>query len=301
MTVLGERVDVQFRSGDETCHAWLYRPTGDVAATGVPCVVMAHGLGATKHGRLDAYAERFAAAGLAVLVFDYRHFGGSTGEPRELIEIKRQHEDYQAAVSFARNLDGVDPERIALWGTSFSGGHVVWTAARDSRIAAVVAQIPHASGPAGVLATGPKRIAYFLYAAIRDQLGALLGRPPLYLPVVGPPGSMAALTTDGADELYSEMYPEGYDYPNRAAARMGLWIGAYSPKRDAAKVSCPLLVVIGDQDTITPVKPARALADRAPRAELVTYPGGHFDAYFGECFERLVEAETRFLRSSLDL
>ena len=301
MTALGERVDVEFRSGEESCRAWLYRPEGGSSTGGAPCVVMAHGLGATKHGRLGAYAEHFAAAGMAVLVFDYRYFGESTGEPRELIDIKRQHEDYQAAISFARGLEGIDPERIALWGTSFSGGHVVWTAARDPRIAAVVAQIPHASGPAGVLATGPKRIGYFLYAAIRDQIGSLLGRPPLYLPVVGPPGAMAALTTDGADELYSQMYPEGYDYPNRAAARMGLWIGAYSPKRDAAKVKCPLLVVIGDEDTITPVKPARALARRAPRAELVTYPGGHFDAYFGDCFERLVVAETEFLRSSLKL
>lgn len=312
MTALGERVDVQFRSGEEACRAWFYRPADGspaaesgrddgVAGRGSPCVVMAHGLGATKHGRLDAYAERFAAAGMAVLVFDYRHFGESTGEPRELIDIRRQHEDYQAAIAFARAQEGIDPERIALWGTSFSGGHVVRLAAGDPRIAAVVAQIPHASGPAGVLATGPKRIGYFLYAAIRDQIGALLGRPPFYLPVVGPPGAMAALTTDGADELYRQMYPEGYSYPNRAAARMGLWIGAYSPKRYASRVSCPLLVVIGDEDTITPVKPARAIADRAPRAEVLTYPGGHFDAYFGDCFERLVEAEADFLRESLGL
>lgn len=303
MTALGERVDVEFRSGEETCRAWFYRPaearTETGTGTGFPCVVMAHGLGATKHGRLDAYAERFAAAGLAALVFDYRHFGESSGLPRELIDIKRQHEDYRAAVTFARELDGVDAERIALWGTSFSGGHAVWTAAHDPRIAAVVAQIPHASGPAGVLATGPKRIAYFLYAAIRDQIGSMLGRPPFYLPVVGPPGAMAALTTDGADDLYRRMYPVGYDFPNRAAARMGLRIGTYSPKRAAHRVACPLLVVIGDQDTITPVKPARALADRAPQAELLVYPGGHFDAYFDECFETLVAAETRFLQDAL--
>lgn len=260
---------------------------------------MAHGLGATKYARLDAYAERFAAAGIAALVFDYRHFGDSSGEPRELIDIKRQHQDYQAAVNFARGLEGIDPERIGLWGSSFSGGHVVWVAARDPRIKAVVAQIPHTSGPAGVLATGPKRIAYFFYAALRDQLGALLGRDPFYLPVIGPPGAMAALTTDGANDLYREMYPPGYDYPNRAAARMGLWIGAYSPGRDAAKVKCPLLVVIGDKDTITPVKPARKLAEKAPQAEVITYPGGHFDAYFGEQFDRIAQAEADFLSRHL--
>ena len=312
MDALGERVDVEFPSGKETCRAWLYRPAtsrsdvddigevdGHARAGTTPCVVMAHGLGATKHGRLAAYAERFQAEGLAVLVFDYRHFGESSGEPRELIDIKRQHEDYRAAIAFARDLEGIDRSRIGLWGSSFSGGHVVYTAAHDAGIAAVVAQIPHASGPAGVLATGPKRIAYFTYAAIRDQIGSLFGRDPFYLPVVGPPGAMAALTTDRAEELYRQMYPAGYEYPNRAAARMGLWIGGYSPVRHARKVACPLMVVIGDQDTITPVKPARKLAERAPKAEVLTYPGGHFDAYFGECFEHIVAAEAEFLAHHL--
>lgn len=299
MTAVGERAqvqrtDVEFRSGEETCRGWLYRPEGASA-----CVVMAHGLGATKYGRLGDYAERIAAAGLAVLVFDYRHFGDSDGEPRELIDIKRQHEDYRSAVAYARGLEGIDADRIGLWGSSFSGGHVVCIAAEDPRIKAVVAQIPHCSGPAGVMATGPKRIAYFTYAGIRDQIGALFGRKPFYLPVVGPPGAMAALTTDRAEELYRRMYPEGYDYPNRAAARIGLTIGAYSPLRKAGKVNCPLLVVIGEDDTITPVKPARKLVRKAPRSEVVTYPGGHFDVYFGEQFERVAEAEAEFLARNL--
>ena len=73
-----ERTDVTFDSGGEACAAWLYRPegTGDSAA---PCVVMAHGFGGVKEARLDAYAERFAAAGMAALVFDYRHFGARGG------------------------------------------------------------------------------------------------------------------------------------------------------------------------------------------------------------------------------
>lgn len=299
MNASGAREEVEFKSGGEICRGWLYRPPDAAEGEPRPCVVMAHGLGATKYARLANFAEHFQAAGLAALVFDYRHLGDSDGQPRELIDIKRQHEDYQAAIAYARSLEGIDPDRIGLWGSSFSGGHVVWVAARDARIAAVVSQIPHASGPAGVLATGPRRIAYFTYAAIRDQLGRLFGREPFYLPVVGPPGTMAALTTDQADMLYREMYPEGYDFPNRAAARFGLWIGGYSPLRSAAKVRCPLLVVIGDQDTITPVKPARKLAERAPHSELVTYPGGHFDAYFGETFERIVAAEAEFFRRHL--
>lgn len=300
MSATTERTDVAFDSGGVKCRGWLFRPSG-AAAGPTPCVVMAHGLGATKEGSLDAFARRFADAGMAALVFDYRHFGDSDGQPRELIDIKLQHEDWQAAVAHARSLDGVDPDRVALWGTSFSGGHVVWIAARDPRIAAVVSQIPHTSGPAGVLAIGPKRIAYFTYMALRDQIGRLFGREPVYMTVIGPPGSMAALTTDGAEDVYRDMYPEGWEIPNRAAARYGLWVGAYSPLRDAAKVRCPLLVALGEHDTITPARPARKLADRAPDAELIAYPGGHFDAYFGETFDRLATAEAEFLARHLGL
>ena len=97
---MSEREDLTFSSGEDTCAAWLYRPDG--AAGPVPCVVMAHGFTATRGDRLPAYAERFAAAGLAVLLFDYRHFGDSSGAPRQLLDIGRQQADYHAAVAFAR-------------------------------------------------------------------------------------------------------------------------------------------------------------------------------------------------------
>src|SRR5206468_5312028 len=135
------RSDVTFRSGGDACAAWLYRPEREGP---YPIVVLAHGFGALREARLWAYAERFAAAGMAALVFDYRHFGASGGEPRQLLDVSRQLADWAAAVAFARGLDGVDAERVALWGTSLSAGHVVSTAADDPRVAAVVAQVPFA-------------------------------------------------------------------------------------------------------------------------------------------------------------
>ena len=107
---------------------------------------MAHGFSGVREQRLDAYAERFADAGLAVLLFDYRHFGASDGEPRQYLSIRCQLDDWRAAVAHARGLDGVDPDRVALWGTSFSGGHVIAIASEDARIAAVVSQAPFTFG-----------------------------------------------------------------------------------------------------------------------------------------------------------
>ena len=128
------RLDVRFPSGEETCAAWLYLPDGEGR---VPGVVLAHGWTGVREQRLDVYAERFGGAGLAALVFDYRHFGASSGEPRQLLDIKRQLADWAAAITFVRSRADIDPERVALWGTSFSGGHVMETAARDHRVAAV--------------------------------------------------------------------------------------------------------------------------------------------------------------------
>jgi dienelactone hydrolase len=293
-----ERQDISFASDGGRCAGWLYPPPPS-DSPGAPCVVMAHGFGAQKEARLDAYAERFAAAGFAALVFDYRHFGDSTGQPRQLVDIGRQHTDWQAAVAHARSLEGVDPERIALWGSSFSGGHVVWVAARDPQIAAVVSQVPHASGPATMRSTGAWRLARMTAAGIRDQIGALAGRAH-YIPIVGPPGSLAAMTTDDAETRYRELYPAGFDFRNEVPARVLLRIGSYSPVRDARKVSCPLLVILLEADTITPPQPARRMAQRAPRGELHAFRGGHFEAYFGETFDSIVDLEIAFLHRALD-
>src|SRR5580693_4036822 len=122
-----QRADVWFNSGSDRISAWLYRPTGNGDA---PLLVMGHGLGAVRTMRLDAYAERFSAAGYACLVFDYRNFGDSEGQPRQVLDIDLQLADWAAAVAYARTLDGIDPDRIGLWGTSFAGGHVITTAAR---------------------------------------------------------------------------------------------------------------------------------------------------------------------------
>ena len=117
------REDVRFRSAGVDCAGWLYRPEG--AGGDRPCVVLAHGFGGVKEGRLDAYAERFAAAGYVALVFDYRGFGASAGTPRQTVSMADQLEDYRAAMAAAARLPGVDPRRIVLWGVSLAGGHVL--------------------------------------------------------------------------------------------------------------------------------------------------------------------------------
>lgn len=106
--------DEWFDSGGTRCAARVYRTSA--ADRELPVVVMAHGFGSPRALRLYAYAEHFAAAGYLVVVFDYRGFGESEGEPRQLLDIRMQHEDWRAALRFARSLDGVDCDRVVAWG-----------------------------------------------------------------------------------------------------------------------------------------------------------------------------------------
>ncbi|HTQ21051.1 alpha/beta hydrolase [Mycobacterium sp.] len=295
---MAHREDVQFRSGDDRISAWLYRPAtaGDAD---VHLLVMAHGLGAVRTMRLDVYAERFSAAGYACLVFDYRHFGDSEGEPRQLLDIGMQLADWAAAVAYARTLDGIDDSRIGLWGTSFSGGHVIASAARLPGIAAAVAQCPFTDGFASIGAIKPLTAVRMTAAALRDMLRARLGKPPLMIPTAGRPGEVALMTAPDAYSGYLGLVPDGVVLRNEVAARIGVKVLAYRPGRSAAKIACPILFCVCETDSVAPAGPTLRYAAKAPRGEINTYPEGHFAIYVDEAFERVVADQLAFLDKHL--
>src|SRR5215211_5966874 len=200
-----QREDIRIPSHGEQLAAYLYRP--DAAGHEVPCVVMAHGFSATRDDGLPAYADTFRQAGFAVILFDYRHFGASAGEPRQLLDIKRQLADYHAVIAWARQLDGVDPERIVLWGSSFSGGHVLAVGAADARIAAVISQAPFTDAVPTLMRVPLKNVARLVVAALRDQIRAWRGRLPYLLPAVGDPGTLAAMTAPDAKPGFEALVP----------------------------------------------------------------------------------------------
>lgn len=116
---------------------------------------MAHGVTLTRRDGIPAFARRFATAGYSVVAFDYRYWGDSDGHPRGWLSLSRQQSDWRAAVAFARQLDGIDPGRVALWGFSMGGGMAQTTAAADPRITAVIAVCPLTDGLAMWLQPAP--------------------------------------------------------------------------------------------------------------------------------------------------
>ena len=283
-----QREEVRFGSGGVDCAAWLYRPEGDGRR---PCVVMAHGFSLTRHDGLAPYAEALAGAGACVLVFDHRHLGDSGGEPRQRFRIAEQEEDWRSAVAFARGLDGVDPERIVLWGFSFSGGHAVTTAAADPRIAGVLALCPFVDGLARALGTPPSLTAWILPKAIADVLGR-----PVRIPVTAPPGGRAAMTLPGEAEGFARAVPDGSPWRNEITPGVFLTVGLHRPIAKARRIACPLWVGLGERDVSVSGKAVRRLADRAPRGELHCYDYDHFDPFVGEAPRRVAGDQAAFLR-----
>jgi alpha-beta hydrolase superfamily lysophospholipase len=283
-----DRRDLTFQVDGSVCAAWLY-PPGDSTAV-VPIVVMAHGLSGTRRDRLGPFAERFADAGIAALVFDHRGFGDSGGEP-DLFHPKRQLEDWRGAIAFARSLPEIDPDRVATFGSSMGGGNALAAAAEDPRVAAAVSQVPFLD---------MVRQAHRPSARVAAQamLAAMLGR---HLPAVGRPDEPAFINAPGGETGWRHVVAIGEDsrWRNRVSAR---WLlgRPYRPARHAAKLHCPWLVCVGEADRVARPSPAIAAARRAPRGELRTYPGvDHFDIYDGPQHEAVVADEIAFLHHHL--
>ncbi|OBK69972.1 alpha/beta hydrolase [Mycobacterium colombiense] len=291
------REDVQFTSGDDLISAWLYRPPGDGPA---PLLVMAHGLGAVRGMRLDAYAERFSAAGYACLVFDYRNFGDSEGRPRQVLDVGMQLADWAAAVGYARTILGIDPDRIALWGTSFAGGHVIATAARLPGIAAAVAQCPFTDGLASARTiTNPFIAARITARVVRDLLARRRGRPPVMVATAGKPGEVALMNTPDAYAGYLRLVPDGLDFRNEVAARIALQVFSYRPGRSTPEITCPILFCVCEADSVAPAGATLRRAAKAPRGEVRLYPEGHFAIYVDDAFDRVVADQLAFLDKHL--
>lgn len=247
------RTDVTFASGTDTCHGWLYLPPNRSGAR-TAAVAMAHGLSGVKEMDLPVFAERFCAAGLAVLVFDYRHFGASTGLPRGQLFPALQLEDYRNAVSFLQEQPSVDPQRIGVWGTSFSGGHVLHLGAFDRRVKAVVSQVPTISAFANAQRIHhPEALAAAMERISEDRRQRFRSGGVTTVPVVAPPGMPCLLPGRLEYERLMEQAPSAPGWQNAVTTESFEKILEYAPAAGIRYISpTPLLMIIAGRDTLTP-------------------------------------------------
>lgn len=297
---------------DVQCEAWLYLPEPP-AKDGklVPAIIMAHGMGGQRDMGLDRFAGVFAnRVGAAVLVFDYRTFGGSGGHPRNWASPSRHVEDWASAWAFVTSGalgPRVDKDNVALWGTSFAGGHSIVLASRlGERVKAVVALVPHLSGPAAARASIARRgllqSIRMISAGLHDRMRAALGYPPAYLKLVGPPGSTAVMQLDAHESReYFSKHPPAYHggWRNLVRARLTLEMGRYSPIDHLPRVRAPVLVVAATNDTLCPVGEVRRAPSVNPRVRLLLRDCTHFELYRGQHFDAVIDAQVALLRARL--
>lgn len=295
--------DITFESAGVLCSGWHFAGAGDRfdGPAGRPVVVMGHGFGGTKDSGLAPFAERFSAAGIDVLAFDYRGFGASEGSPRQTVSVAGQITDFASAVAAAKRLPGVDPHRIALWGSSLSGGHVLQVAAGRSDVVAVIAMTPLTSGAAvsrAAMASRdvPTALKWTLIGA-KSRVDVARGRRPTMMPLVARPGEPGGLTLDGAYESYTAL--AGPTWRNEVDAAVGLQIAGIRTAQPAKQLRCPALFQIADFDRYVPADSVAATAVLA-RGQVHHYPCDHFDVWPGnDWFDRAVEDQLAFLGRTL--
>lgn len=286
--------------------AWHFLPSNNALsnAKGAPAVIMGHGLALTRDCGLQIYAEQFAAAGMHVIAFDYRCFGESEGQPREMISVKMQVEDYHAALAYARQLPGVDSTRIGVWGTSYSGGIATQCAYEDGNVQALVIQVPNLDNLAtGVFMTkhltltAPVRGLKIVWDGARDTIASLFGLNPVYIKAQGRIGSGAAYENDESMDQFDQI--RGPMWQNRLLARDFVTI-PFRPIKHIKDIKCNIQIFAADNDDLTPAGPAYKAAEIAgSRAELHSYPMGHFGIYVGDVLKDALQKQTRFFSEQL--
>ncbi len=276
------RTDVEFDAEGVTLRGWFYVPEG--ASGPVPTIIMAHGFSAVKEMYLDRFAEAFAVAGLGALVFDNRNFGASDGEPRYEIDPWEQVRDYRHAISYAITRPEVDADRIGIWGSSYSGGHVLVVGAIDRRVKCVVGQVPLISGHRNA-----RRLVRADFVAPvqgmfdADRAGRYAGHPPAMIPVVDadPMAPSALPTPDSYTWFTATAAAHAPSWTNEVTLRSVEMFWEYEPGAYISYVSpTPLLVVVAQGDHLTVSDLAiEAFENAREPKKLVVLPGGHFDAY----------------------
>ncbi|WP_294537009.1 alpha/beta fold hydrolase [uncultured Rhodoblastus sp.] len=261
------REDVTFTSHGAALRGWLYRPEGD---TPKPGVVMAHGLTAVREMFLDLYAEAFACAGFMTLVYDHFGFGVSDGEPRQSPAPSLQLEGYRDAIAWLRRQSGVDPDRIGVWGSSYSGGQVIMLAAEPLPIRCAVAQVPGFS--MGGLQLSAATVAE-ITAAIQN------GRLDDVIPA-------ATATADGLGIMYQDDAHDWFTRVSRERAptwrnevRIGALTEPFEPIDFLVRTRIPLRCIVAPDDRLTPPDEGIKIAATVPLIDLVQISGGHFTAY----------------------
>ncbi|TPT75039.1 alpha/beta hydrolase, partial [Acinetobacter baumannii] len=258
-------------------------------------IIMAHGFAGLRQFKLIQYAQRFAQAGYAVILFDYRYWGGSTGKPREMISINSQLEDWKTMIQYASTCKFIDNRRIVLWGTSLSGGYALSLASELKNIQAIMVQIPYVDGAETAKLYPLPRYPQALKLSSQDYMGSKMGLNPKRLPVVDQYKLCFMPTADSYYGYLSIVNPDYY-WSGEVPARVFFNLMRYRPIQLVRQINIPVLFIAAQHDSLIPIESSReATTNIAPFVSYHEWDMKHFDIYHGSWFEKAVTTQLEFL------
>lgn len=287
---------VEFYSEGSKLSAHLYYPEDYQEGKNLPAIILCHGFAGIKEFLLPDYAQAFAAAGYIALTFDYRGFGESEGVRGRLVPAE-QVVDIRNAVTFMETLPEVDPDRIALWGSSFGGANAITTAAIDRRIRCLVAQLTFGSGERMIL--GDKDLTEkekLLGTLKKARERAVTKNKMLSL-------SPDQILTDEESKTFFQNSLKSYpELQTRIPITTLQLIMELKPEESIAKLNIPVMIIGADQDIVCPLAESKRLIEKAnePKELYIVENAKHYDVYFGENFKKssgkALEWFNRFLK-----
>ncbi len=262
-------------------------------------IIMAHGFAGLRQFKLIQYAQRFAQAGYAVILFDYRYWGGSTGKPREMISINSQLEDWKTMIQYASTCKFIDNRRIVLWGTSLSGGYALSLASELKNIQAIMVQIPYVDGAETAKLYPLQRYPQALKLSSQDYMGSKMGLNPKRLPVVDQYKLCFMPTADSYYGYLSIVNPDYY-WSGEVPARVFFNLMRYRPIQLIRQINIPVLFIAAQHDPLIPIESSREAATNiAPFVSYHEWDMKHFDIYHGSWFEKAVTTQLEFLHQHI--
>ena len=288
---------IEFTVAGTKVRGFVHLPEG-VEKANLPLIVMGNGFATEWQFGTRTTIEAFTELGCATLNFDYRSFGISDGEPRQVVDTQGQLEDWRAALRFAQSLEWVDQSKIIIWGSSLGGGHAISMAA-EFPACALIAQVPHCCSRAAFKQVSMGSVVKGMSKAIRDNIGSLFGKAPLTVPVVEVPEKYGVMNHAGWKAAYLKLAADSTTWKNAIPARSLLKAGDYRPILVADKVQCPALLVAGKKDSGVPFSAVEETVGKMPNGRLYAYDGDHFDVYQGELYPQILQAELDFIREQI--
>jgi uncharacterized protein len=280
------------KSGQDVLAADFYHPKDLIKP---PVIIMAHGLAALRQFKLIQFAKRFARAGYAVVLFDYRYWGGSTGRPRELVSLSAQLEDWRTMISHLSERQSIDADRMILWGVGLSGGYVLSLASKIQNIKAVISQVPYVDGTESAKIYPLQQLSKALKISSQDYMGAKVGMLPKTLAVIDTSDLCFLPTEDAYEGFLSILHPD-YFWSGEIPARALFSLIRYRPMQNLSLIEIPVLMIAAKQDSIVPIESSREAATNiAPYVEYHEWEMKHFDIFHGQWFEKAISTQLEFL------